>query len=299
MSAPAPPASASPHPRALTLLGAGALFGLALAVIGLLGEKESGAALPEEAVALVNGKAILEEDYLLLVAGLDADTRGPVSPAQKRRVLERMIDEELLVQRGLELGLADSDRRVRADITSAMIRSAVLEAGGADPSLRELQSFYEREGGLFREPGRLWVEALFFSAAAGRAEALRRARTARARLAAGEPIAKLREELADRAPVPIPAALLPPAKLREYIGPDALAAVMQLESGEVAGPLQGGAGLQLLQVRSREAPRSKPFAEVREQVRTEWLRRADDRALRAYLDRLRRDAELRIRAELP
>lgn len=293
MSAPASPS------RALGVLGAGALFGLALAVLGLFGEQESGAVLPEEAVALVNGKVILEEDYLRLVAGLDADTRSPVSRAQKRRVLERMIDEELLVQRGLELGLADSDRRIRADITSAMIRSAVLEAGGADPSQRELEDFYEREGGLFREPGRVWVESLFFSTAAGEAEALRRAQLARARLAAGEPIDELREALADPGAVPIPAALLPPAKLREYIGPVALAEVMQLESGEVAGPLHGDAGLQLLRVRSREAPHAPPFEEVREQVRTEWLRRADDRALRAYLDRLRRHAELHVRAELP
>lgn len=299
MSAPAPHGPAPHRPRALTMLGAGALFGLALAVLGLFGEKEPGAALPEGAVALVNGKAILEEDYLRLLAGLDADTRGPVSRAQKRRLLERMIDEELLVQRGLELGLADSDRRIRAEITSAMIRSAVLEAGGVVPSRRELEEFYEREGGLFRAPGRVWVESLFFSAAAGEAEALRRARLARARLAAGEPAGKLREELADPGPVPIPAALLPPTKLREYIGPDALAEVMKLESGEVAGPLHGEAGLQLLRVRSREAPRLPPFEEVREQVRTEWQRRADDRALRAYLDRLRRHAELRVRAELP
>ena len=38
-----------------------------------------------------------------------------------QRVLDRMIDEELLGQRGLDLGLVRADRRVRADLVSAVI----------------------------------------------------------------------------------------------------------------------------------------------------------------------------------
>ena len=40
--------------------------------------------------------------------GVEGDLRNPIDDAMRRRVLDRMIDEELLVQRALDLGLAVS-----------------------------------------------------------------------------------------------------------------------------------------------------------------------------------------------
>ncbi len=294
----APPPSSS---RPLLVLGAGALLGLALAAFGLLGDAQVRGPLPDDAVASVNGKLIRKDLYLRLVAGFDADTREAVTPEQRRRLLDRLIDEELLVQRGLELGLAESDRRVRADITAAMIRVALLEAEDEPPTERQLADFHTRERAFFTQPGRLRVAQVFVRAPDTEQQpaAQARAERAHARLLAGVAIAPVRAEFGDPVLPPVPDALLPPAKLREYLGPTLVRALAQLEAGDISAPLRSERGYHIFVMQEREPGRTPPLDEIREQVRTEFLRRADDAALRAYLAALRRAAELHVRAELP
>ena len=298
MSAP----EAEPNsPRALRVLALGAVAGLALAAYGLLGDAARRGSLPDGVVASVNGSYIAADGYQRLVAGLDADTREPVTPELRRRVLDRMIDEELLVQRGLELGLAESDRRVRADITSAMIRSVVVEAEDDPPSDAQVAAFYAEEQAFFTQPGRIRARQVFVRVSGPEGEEAARARAVRAyeRLAAGESLAAVRDAEGDREVSPVPDALLPPAKLREYVGPTALRAVMALPAGGLGEPVRSGTGYHVFQVVAREEQRVPPLEEIREQVRAEYVRRAGDLALRSYLDQLRGDAEVVVRDELP
>jgi parvulin-like peptidyl-prolyl isomerase len=287
--------------RPLAWLTAGAALGLLFAAWGLIGTDARGAALPDGAVASVNGTLLYADDYRRLVEGLESDTREPASPELRRRVLDRMIDEELLVQRGVELGLVESDRRVRADITQAMIQSIVVETEDAKPEPGELRKFYAEEAGFFTQPGRVRAGQVFFRVPKPDDEAavLARAREAEQRLRAGEPLADVRRALGDEEVSPIPDALLPPAKLREYVGPTALRAVMELAPGAVSAPVRSGMGLHVFLLIEREEPRVPAFEEVEGQVRAEWVRRAGDRALRSYLDHLRDAAQVHSTESLP
>jgi parvulin-like peptidyl-prolyl isomerase len=287
--------------RALALLVAGGLVGVALAAWGLLSTDPTVGGLPGSAVARVNGTLIFTDAYQRLLAGLESDTRQAVSDDMRRRVLDRMIDEELLVQRGLELGLAESDRRVRADITSAMIRSIVVEAEDRPPEEAELERFYSEESAFFTQPGRLRVRQVFFRVRRGEEDeaAVARAAEVRARLVAGALLAEIRTELGDSEVSPVPDALLPPAKLREYIGPTALRAVMEMAVGEISEPVRSGTGYHVFVLVDREDERTPGYAEIRDLVRNEWVRRAGDRALRGYLDDLRDRADLVLADELP
>jgi len=287
--------------RPLLWLAAGAAAGVALAAWGLLGTDARGAALPDGAVASVNGTLLYADDYTRLVEGVESDTREPVSPELRRRILDRMIDEELLVQRGVELGLVESDRRVRADITQAMIQSIVVETEDEEPEADELRRFHAEEGAFFTQPGRVRTGQVFFRVATPSDEPalLARAEQARQRLVAGEPLERVRAELGDQEVSPIPDALLPPAKLREYVGPTALRAVMELAPGAVSAPVRSGMGVHVFVLVEREDARVPPFEQVEGQVRAEWVRRAGDRALRGYLDELRESAQVRTRETLP
>ncbi len=298
-----PPSTGSPdtgatRARPVVWLVAGIVVGVAAAAFGLLRtDTRFASSLPARTVASVNGTLIFEDQYQRLLDGLEADLREPVSDTLRQRVLDRMIDEELLVQRGLELGLAESDRRVRADITQAMIRSIVVEAEDRPPDETTLRGFYDEEQGFFTQPGRLRVAQLFFRvpSAAQEDEIRARATDAAARWRAGEDESALRERLADEEVSRVPDTLLPPAKLREYIGPTALRSALELEVGAVGEPVRSGTGIHVLRVVDREAPRVPPFEELREQVQAEWVRRAGDRALRSYLDDLRARAEVVVR----
>ena len=286
--------------RPLAWLAGGAALGVTLAALGLLAGTGS-ARLAPGVVASVNGTPIATQDYQRVLAGVESDTRQSLTPEIKQRVLDRMIDEELLVQRGLELGLAQSDRRVRGDLSSAVIRSVVVESEDREPSEEQMRRFYEEEKAFFSQPGRVRVVQVFVRVrGAAEEEAARaRARQAWQRLSDGEPFDSVRRELGDPEVSPIPATLLPPTKLREYVGPTAMRAVLKLEVGQISEPVRSGIGYHVFWLVDREQPRTPPFEEIRDQVRAEWIRRAGDRALRSYLDELRDRAEVRIREELP
>jgi hypothetical protein len=130
--------------RSALLLAIGATTGLALAAWGLL-ENSASARLPSGAVARVNGTVVRSEDFERLVAAVLQDMRTPDEEKARTRVLERMIDEELLIQRALDLGLIHLDRKVRADLTSSVIASVVNDVKGLEPSAEELERFFAEQ----------------------------------------------------------------------------------------------------------------------------------------------------------
>jgi parvulin-like peptidyl-prolyl isomerase len=286
--------------RTLLLLGLGALIGLAAAAAGIL-QGSAAPGLPDGAVATVNGTPIRLEEYERALAAVAGDRRAPIGDAERRHVLDRLIEEELLVQRGLELGLAEHDRRVRGDLVSAVIQAVVSESEADEPDDAALAAFYEENRDYFARSGRLEVRQLLVRGPPSRDESEARARAGDAvrRLRAGEPFEAVDEALGDRAVAPPPADLLPLAKLREYLGPSAARVAQALEPGEISEPLRGAAGYQVLRLERREAASAPPLEEIRDDVRRELVRRAGDRALRSYLDELRERAELRLTPTLP
>jgi hypothetical protein len=137
--------------RALVLLATGGMVGILLGVAAAV-HNERGSdvgTLPHAAIALVNGRLIREEEYTRAVAMLASDKRTAITDEDRVHVLNRLIEEELLVQRGIENGLVDSDRAVRKAITQAMLASIVAESASAQPSEDDLRAFYEKNPSLF------------------------------------------------------------------------------------------------------------------------------------------------------
>ncbi len=283
--------------RGSVLLAIGAGAGVALAATGLVASSVTrGRGLPPGAVARVNGALVRGDDYARSLDALERDRRAGREPADRRLVLDRLIDEELLVQRGLELGLARQDARVRRDLTAAVIDAVVTEHEDGTPPDAELEAFYRRERDFFARPGRLRVRQLWCRAdtAADAPSAEARARAAAASLRAGEDFAGVRARLGDPEIAPLPDALLSPAKLLDHLGPTALRAALELEAGAVSDPVRSATGYHVLQVIEREAEWVPPREEVADEVVAEYRRRRGERALRAYLDGLRARAEVEI-----
>ena len=298
------------------LLLVGAAIGLALAAWGLLEKRVEGHGLsagspsqdlsPEQA-AIVGDRVIRRVDYERMLAGLERDLRNPIDDATRRRVLERMIDEELLVQQALALGLASADRRVRGELVSGLVDSLVAEADGDAPSDVEVEAHYRANLDFFTRPGRLRVEALFFAArraselgvnpdAAGSAR--ERAEKARVRLVAGDAPERVEKRLGDPRVAAVPDALLPIAKLRDYLGPRVVASLADLAPDIWSEPIESAEGCQLVRIVEREAHDVPPFQEVEPLVRQDLVRQRGDAALRRYLDTLRQQARIERNEEL-
>jgi hypothetical protein len=285
--------------RPAVLLALGTVLGLAVAMAGFLAPGGSWPQLPANAVAVVNGETVAREEYERAIAALTTDRRSPLSSSDHRYVVDRLVDEELLIQRALDLELVRRDRRLRGELVSVMVQSVVSEVAEADPTTEEVTAFYAENRDYFTQPGRVRLRQIVIDGSQDRDGngGLGRAQAGRSRLLAGEPFERVREDLGAVEIAPLPDALLPPAKLREYLGPTAVRAAMDLESGEVSEPVRSAAGYHVLQMLERELPRIPPLDEIEAEVRAEYRRRAGERALRGYLDALKRTADIRIAAD--
>jgi parvulin-like peptidyl-prolyl isomerase len=288
--------------RPILLLTVGAIAGVVLAAAGLVSSgRGAGGSVPSGAVAQVNGAPIRSEDYQRVLNLLAQDRRDGVDGGQRQHVLDRLIDEELLVQRALELGMARRDSKVRKDLTTAVIDSVVAEVQDTQPNERELQAFYEEHRPFFSGPGRVRVRQIFCRAPtdADAPAVLDRAQQASRRLGAGEEFTVVRGALGDTELPALPDTLLPPAKLVDYLGPTAARAALALEVGGVSDPVRSGTGFHVLQVVDRQADVTPRFDEIKSQVVAEFRRRAGEGALRTYLDELRARAQIEVAPTLP
>jgi parvulin-like peptidyl-prolyl isomerase len=297
-SARARPAAQQPR-RPTILLVAGALVGAALAAAGLTASAHSGA-LPAGVVALVNGQPIGTEDYARMLQAVASDKRDPLSADDRQHVLDRIIEEELLVQRGLDLGLARQDRRVRADLITTVIGGVVSDANEREPSDDEVAAFFTANRDFFAGPGRIRVRQVFVRVTTPSDPAAQaRAEEAARRLRGGESFDAVAAALGDPPLSTLPDAPLPPSKLRDYVGPTALRAALELGVGEVSDPVRSGTGYHVLQVVERQPDAVPALDEIRPQVVAEFRRRAGERALREYLDELRASATVVVAEPLP
>jgi hypothetical protein len=134
--------------------------------------------VPPEAVALVNQQPISRSDYLLQLQTLYAVDLAHATAAQRRKVLDDMIREELFVQRGKELDVASIDPDVRAAMVNSVELEIAADAITARPSEAQLRAYYAAHQARYASEGIMTLRDYVFKAAdanvaAAAAEALK------------------------------------------------------------------------------------------------------------------------------
>ena len=259
---------------------AGAI-GILAALIGAVGAPS--VELANQPAAVVNGVPIPREALARAVLALENDSRNPVTAEREAAVLERLIEEELLVQHGVDLGLAETDFAARRALVQSVLALAVAERTGSEPSDYELRRFYRENAGFFAPAPRFSASVVFLGAAS-RADA----EQVRAALARGADASGLGDPMA----IEIPRAALPETEWRRLIGADAARTASSLAPGQVSEPIAAGGGVLIVRVNGFAAAPAPAYEEVAAQVRAEWDRRADEAAARDYLERLKRRARI-------
>ena len=277
-------------PNKIRLLLLGAALGAAMAATGILAPTE-----PEDpgVLASIDGERLLKSDYLAFLNQMSEERREPLSTGDRRRILDRLIEEKLLINRGMELGLPWEDSAVRKAIARAMIDTVVLEAEANVPTDTELETFYTDNLAYFRPEPRLRVQRLQFRGDA----ALQRAQTALNSLDAGDNWQEIEQQLADAPLPPVPSNLLPSSRLVGYLGDKQLEVLLGMKPGEHSEPIEGTGSVSILRLLGREESPDLPLEKIRERVVAEYQRRASDEALRDYLDELRASAHIVIDQE--
>jgi parvulin-like peptidyl-prolyl cis-trans isomerase-like protein len=264
--------------RAFILLGTGAVLGLLIAGFGLFTSKGTTVDfVPPEDVALVNQQPILQVDFDAQLQSVYDLTPDKASEAQKRKVLHDMIREEVYVQRGLELGMPESDPDTRNALVSSVEQQVLADITTDSPSDQKLQTFYDSHRARYASEGSITVSDLLVPASGGGFEAA----AAKARDAAGalQHGMELSEALANFG--------LKDTKktsgeefyfaARLHLGPELFAAASALKSGQVSPPVRSADGYHVLVVSQNTPPVNMSFQEAREQVLTDYKNDAEAR----------------------
>ena len=258
----------------------GALAGLLAAGFGILRQADSGNVLPANALARVNEQIISRDNYDRALARLGTNSTSDDAGAW---VLQRLVDDELLVQRGLELGMAQSDSAVRNAIIDSLIASVTAEADAASPGDEELQQYLSENADRFS-----CVASLSVAAWRTNDEAV-----------AQSFVSALRNDssitMSDTiGPIPdVPPGLMPLEVLRDFLGPGITAAAADMPVGSSAVFARRGRWL-VVQVLDKESAVVTDLSAIRNRLLLDYRRSLADRTRRDYLDEMRRRADVDV-----
>jgi hypothetical protein len=243
------------------VLAGGMLVGAALAVFYIVRVPAS-AELTTDAVAWVNDRPIPRASYESALQAVAGDRKGgTLREDDRERVLQRLIDQELLIDRAIELGLHERDPQIRNQLSTAMIdflvRRVEDEAMAVDEA--ELRAFYDEQRFRFERSPQYRVAV-------------------------------------EGGAVPLPDGLLLAKEIEQRLGPSAAHEVTELEIGESAVIGEGDASTTVRLLERRDGV-VVPFDEAREAVEAAYVRDRSEAAVRDFLEVARLRTDIRMEAE--
>lgn len=272
-----------PGDRDIRWLAAGALAGLLAAGYGILRQDSSVDVLPENSIARVNEVIIGRDRYERALERLSGDGFDTGTQASRAMVIGNLVEDELLLQRGLELGMAQSDLTVRAAIINSLIASVTAEADAANPPDEELTRHLTDNAERFSYTARVAVQGWQTDDETLAQEMVEQLRAG----GDGEPGDAI-ELIAD-----LPQDFMPVETLRDHVGPGIAAAAASMPEGGSAVFARRGRWL-VLRVNRKESAVITDLGAIRNRVLLDYRRSLADETLQNYLDDLKARAQIEI-----
>ncbi len=281
--------SVSPR-RSLALMALGAITGLGLAGYALFTAKgTSTLVVPPEDVALVNQQPISRSDFLIQLQTLFSVDLAHSTAAERQKVLNDMIREELFVQRAKELDVAGIDPDVRTAMVNAVEQEIAADVITSRPREDKLRAFYQANQARYASEGTITVRDLVFPAAQAilATNALRTgapADTVLARFGGHDSRRTKDEEFYFAAKI--------------HLGDRDFAVARGLPNGGVSAPVSEPDGSHLLYVIKNKPPVPMDFDQARQQVLADYRDNAISRLRSADEAFFRKRANILIAQDL-
>lgn len=283
--------------RSMVLCAIGALVGLAIAGIGLFSARGTATrTVPPEDIAVVNQRPVLRSDFLAQLESETGETFEQATRAQKLKVLDEMVREELLVQRGLELDFAETDQPTRNALAMAMDQQALAEVTTSQPTEQQLRQFFDKNPARYASDGILTVRHLLVPANSGAAEErIQKAHEIVRALRAGSPVEEVIAHYGSLEPRNDGDEFYFAAKI--HLGDALFAEALKLREGEVTEPLQQPDGVHVVKVLKDKLPVPLSFERARFQVLTDLKNAQQARLMTATMKFLRERATILIASD--
>jgi PPIC-type PPIASE domain len=286
--------------RALLLPACGALLGLGLAGVVVLRPMPQSVAVPPGYIALVNQKGILTSDFVAQTAAVAGKPYAQTTATERSKTLQNMIDEELLVQRGMALDLPETTIEVRDVMTAAVNAQIDAASKGESPSDADLKSFYELHRVDYSMPGSMSVRDLvlhvggYLNADQSTAQAETDAAEAVYQLRSGASVDRVMQHfgLTDSGRSERGEELDFAAKL--HLGLKLFQVANALSDGEISEPVLDTDGVHILIMARRRPPQVTDFDSVRPKIYSDYAEATAKRAEQEGLKILRKGAQILV-----
>lgn len=236
------------------------------------------------------------DDLRQLESHFESQWHRPPTSGELRSLVEKRVQEEVLYREAVAMGLDKDDTIVRRRMAQKMRFVAEDIAAAREPTIAELETWYEQNAAIFALPDRVTLRHLYFSPDLRGEQARGDAEKALSKLAnqpgqspfarsLGDPF-MLQDYYADRSA----------ERLAKDLGSQFAQAVFALRPGSWQGPIESGYGWHLVFVESVVGGRIPSFEEVEPDVRSAWLAAQKEQAWREAYDAMRAKYTVRLPA---
>ena len=238
----------------------------------------------DQAIARVGEKEISRQRFEEIIKVLDDQSNSELTLEKKNLIRERLIDEELLIQRAIELDLVRNDSLVKGNVIQTMFQYIINSNELVEPSEAELREYFSKEKNYFSSGRRYKLKNYTF-------RNLSDAETARNLLNQSdlESFLKLVET---ESTIDLPNVFLTPQKIRDYLGPKVLDELPSLEKGGFSNIFEINEVPSIVICIDILLDNNPKFEEIAEQIKNKFIRDREDSLVKEYIENLRNFYEI-------
>ncbi len=273
------------------LLLLASIIGTFLAIYSIVDSNKNFSSLPDDVIAIVNDKIIPSERYRTVIQLIENDKRNDLTKADRKMALDRIIEEELLVQYAYQNGFLEADDLLRKSIVRSVVDSIVEQSVSVIPDEDELRDFYQDNLPVFTLSEQYRV--VIFSS-----QSLSDITAAKEIWQKSYDIKKLEIDIPSIRQLDIPSGFISKLKLGTLIGPLLRDVVLSLKTGETSKIIETIYGHTIVTLVDKKDKIIPEYSDINEVVLQEYRRRQREKILEELLSDLKRQSDIDINSSL-
>ena len=238
----------------------------------------------DQAIARVGEKEISRQRFEEIIKVLDDQSNSELTSEKKNLIRERLIDEELLIQRAIELDLVRNDSLVKGNVIQTMFQYIINSNELVEPSEAELREYFSKEKNYFSSGRRYKLKNYTF-------RNLNDAETA-INLLNQSDLESFLKLVETESAIDLPNVFLTPQKIRDYLGPKVLDELPSLEKGGFSNIFEINEVPSIVICIDILLDNNPKFEEIAEQIKNKFIRDREDSLVKEYIENLRNFYEI-------
>ncbi|MFL2899577.1 MAG: peptidylprolyl isomerase [Candidatus Pelagibacterales bacterium] len=242
----------------------------------------------QNAVALVNDMTISEDQYIKYISTLGIDVIDENDEELLEIVLEKMIEEELLLQKGIELELHKFDIQIRKAIIQQVINSVLLQ-NEEEVTEKELREYYKNNKKKYQLSKLIHLDIIFLNSQ--REEDINLLLEAISTIGFEESKKQFHQELF----FSIPNRLISIKDCNQLLGNNICKDIFELNLNDISNPIKYENGFLLIQIRNTNSDIKDIdlFNRLYDKILFDFKNSKDDKYFKDYIQYLKENANIK------